>query len=94
VVPLRAKSLGFPGDWFGGPLKAALRNGIRAVREHALSAVRVAGTALTEGQSCPVVMIVGSVRAMAVDLLRGLGVDRAGVLRLTDEALGIPSSED
>jgi uncharacterized membrane protein YgaE (UPF0421/DUF939 family) len=66
----------------------------RAVQEQALSAVRLAGTALTEGQSWPAVMIVGSVRAMAVDLMRGLGVDRAEVLRLTDEALGIPSGED
>jgi hypothetical protein len=65
-----------------------------AVRENALAAVRVAGTALSEGQVWPVVMIVGATRGMAVDLLLGVGVDRAEVLRATDEALGIPAGAE
>jgi hypothetical protein len=62
-----------------------------AVRENALSAVRLAGTALSGGQVLPIVMIVGQIRATAVDLLRGLGLDLPQVLRATEEALDIPS---
>jgi len=65
-----------------------------AVRENALSAVRLAGTALSGVQAWHIVMIVGQIRATAVDLLRGLGLDLAEVLQATDEALGIPGDEE
>jgi len=65
-----------------------------AVRENAMSAVRLAGTALSGSPAWPIVMIVGQIRAAAVDLLRGLGLDLAEVLRATDEALGIPNDEE
>jgi hypothetical protein len=65
----------------------------QAVREHALGAVRLAGTALSDGQAWPLVMIVGQIRGMAVDLLRGVGVDRTEVMQATDEALGMPSPD-
>jgi uncharacterized membrane protein YgaE (UPF0421/DUF939 family) len=66
----------------------------RQARENALRAVRLAGSTLPGGQVLPIVMIVGQVRATAVDLLRGAGLDLAEVLRVTDEALGIARAEE
>jgi uncharacterized membrane protein YgaE (UPF0421/DUF939 family) len=58
------------------------------VREHALTAVRAASSALTHETPLPVAMIVWQVRSTAVDLLRGTGLELAAVLEATDEALG------
>ncbi|GAA2703637.1 hypothetical protein GCM10010429_09700 [Micromonospora olivasterospora] len=58
----------------------------------ALDAVRVAGRVFTSGQTLPVAMIVGQLRATAIDLLRGLAPgDDAAVLGRVDEALGLPA---
>ncbi|SCE79963.1 Uncharacterized membrane protein YgaE, UPF0421/DUF939 family [Micromonospora haikouensis] len=58
----------------------------------ALDAVRGAGRLFASGQPLPLAMIVGQVRATAIDLLRGVGVDDdAAVLGRVDEALGLPA---
>ncbi|MFC8617875.1 aromatic acid exporter family protein [Micromonospora purpureochromogenes] len=58
----------------------------------ALTAVRVAGRLFTPGQTLPLAMIVGQVRATAIDLLRGVRADDdAAVLARVDEALGLPA---
>ncbi|EEP70074.1 membrane protein, partial [Micromonospora sp. ATCC 39149] len=58
----------------------------------ALDAVRVAGRLFASGQPLPLAMIVGQLRATAIDLLRGVGVDDdAAVLGRVDEALGLPA---
>ena len=53
----------------------------------ALDAVRLAAGALEETHDVPVVMIVGQVRATAVDLMLGSGLPRQQVLAAADEAL-------
>ncbi|MEV4201645.1 FUSC family protein [Micromonospora globbae] len=59
--------------------------------EAALDAVRTAGRLYAAGPSLPLAMIIGQVRATAIDLLRGLGVeDDAAVLGRVDQALGLP----
>ncbi|MEV4490645.1 FUSC family protein [Micromonospora coxensis] len=58
--------------------------------EHAMEAVRIAAGLLRTDPPLPVVMIVGQIRATAIDLLRGVGVDDAAVLGRVDEALGLP----
>ncbi|WP_328347568.1 FUSC family protein [Micromonospora sp. NBC_00421] len=58
----------------------------------ALAAVRTAGRLFTPGQSLPLAMIVGQIRATAIDLLRGVRTDDdAAVLARVDEALGLPA---
>ncbi|KXK58394.1 hypothetical protein AWW66_30035 [Micromonospora rosaria] len=58
----------------------------------ALAAVRVAGRLFTSGQTLPLAMIVGQVRAIAIDLLRSVAADDdATVLARVDEALGLPA---
>ncbi|MEH0846037.1 FUSC family protein [Micromonospora sp. CPCC 205711] len=57
----------------------------------ALEAVRIAGRLFAPAQTLPLVMIVGQIRATAIDLLRGVrGDDDAAVLARVDEALGLP----
>ncbi|MFC3502657.1 aromatic acid exporter family protein [Micromonospora krabiensis] len=59
--------------------------------EAALAAVHTAGQLFTPGQSLPLVMIIGQVRATAIDLLRGVGADDdATVLGRVDHSLGLP----
>jgi uncharacterized membrane protein YgaE (UPF0421/DUF939 family) len=59
----------------------------------ALEAVRIAGRLFTPGQTLPLAMIIGQVRATAIDLLRGVGGDDdAAVLGRVDEAVGLPAS--
>jgi uncharacterized membrane protein YgaE (UPF0421/DUF939 family) len=58
----------------------------------ALAAVRVAGGLFTPGHTLPLAMIIGQVRATAIDLLRSVGSeDDATVLARVDEALGLPA---
>ncbi|MFJ6194621.1 aromatic acid exporter family protein [Micromonospora sp. NPDC092111] len=58
----------------------------------ALAAVRIAGQLFTPGQTLPLAMIVGQIRATAIDLLRGVRTDDdAAVLARVDEALGLPA---
>ncbi|MCX4390554.1 FUSC family protein [Micromonospora peucetia] len=57
--------------------------------EAAMAAVRVAGRLLGSDPSLPVTMIVGQIRATAIDLLRGVGRDDVAVLERVDEALGV-----
>ncbi|GAB2961559.1 FUSC family protein [Micromonospora polyrhachis] len=59
-------------------------------RESALDAVRTAGRLSGDSPPLPVVMIVGQVRATAIDLLRGAGAENKGVLDAIDEAVGLP----
>ncbi|MEV1132155.1 FUSC family protein [Agromyces sp. NPDC049794] len=81
----------------GAALAADLDGDTRAADRHAgeaervtLEAVRAAGRLFTPGQTLPLAMIVGQVRATAIDLLRGVGTDDdAAVLTRVDEALGL-----
>ncbi|MGC4789128.1 FUSC family protein [Micromonospora sp. DT178] len=57
--------------------------------EAAMTAVRVAGRLLASDPALPVTMIVGQIRATAIDLLRGVGHDDVAVLVRVDEALGV-----
>ncbi|NES16202.1 MULTISPECIES: aromatic acid exporter family protein [Micromonospora] len=57
----------------------------------ALAAVRIGAELLDADPPLPVVMIVGQIRATAIDLLRGVGKDDVAVLNRVDEALGLPS---
>ncbi|MGB2567182.1 FUSC family protein [Micromonospora citrea] len=58
----------------------------------ALAAVRAVGRLFTPGQTLPLAVIVGQVRATAIDLLRGVRTDDdAAVLARVDEALGLPA---
>jgi uncharacterized membrane protein YgaE (UPF0421/DUF939 family) len=66
----------------------------QVVRDNALQAVRLAARALEQSHTLPVIMIVGQVRAAAVDLLRGLGTDLRQVLQDTEEALGMSSGDE
>lgn len=66
------------------------RHAARADRA-ALVAVRTAGGLFTPGRSLPLVMIIGQVRATAIDLLRGVSADDdRTVLGRVDEAVGLP----
>ncbi|WP_234359007.1 aromatic acid exporter family protein [Plantactinospora sp. BC1] len=56
----------------------------------ALDAVRTAGRLLTRNPPLPIIMIVGQIRATAIDLLRGVNADDVAVLGRVDEALGLP----
>ncbi len=57
----------------------------------ALAAVRLAGGLFAAGPPLPLIMIIGQVRATAIDLLRGVGGDDdAEVLARVDDALGLP----
>ncbi|SCG35342.1 FUSC family protein [Micromonospora humi] len=57
----------------------------------ALEAVRSAGRLFTAGPTLPLAMIIGQVRATAIDLLRGVGVDDdATVLSRVDAAVTGP----
>jgi uncharacterized membrane protein YgaE (UPF0421/DUF939 family) len=60
----------------------------------ALAAVRTVGRLLAASPPLPVVVIVGQVRATAIDLLRAAGGDDAEVLGRVDDALGLPPLED
>ncbi|MEH0841126.1 FUSC family protein [Micromonospora sp. CPCC 205711] len=56
----------------------------------AMEAVRIAAGLLRRDPPLPVVMIVGQIRATAIDLMRGVGVDDGAVLGRVDEACGLP----
>lgn len=60
------------------------------VETAALDAVRVAGRLLPDGPPLPLIMIVGQLRATAIDLMRGTGADDIDVLSRVDEAIGLP----
>lgn len=60
-----------------------------AVVATSLEAIRIAAGALQESRDVPVVMIVGQVRATAVDVMLGAGMDLQQVLSAADDALGI-----
>ncbi|WP_406045609.1 FUSC family protein [Micromonospora sp. NBC_00898] len=64
---------------------------VRRADEAALEAVRIGAELLESDPSLPVVMIVGQIRATAIDLLRGVGKDDVAVLTRVDEALGMPA---
>ncbi|MGC1214416.1 MAG: hypothetical protein WA890_24540 [Micromonospora sp.] len=56
----------------------------------ALAAVRIGAELLESDPPLPVIMIIGQIRATAIDLLRGVGKDDVAVLNRVDEALGLP----
>ncbi len=58
--------------------------------ELALDAMRSARHLLTVGEPLPVVMIVGQLRAAAIDLLRAAGSDEIESLSRVEAALGLP----
>ena len=60
-------------------------------RSHALEASRLATEVLSMRHDLPVSVLVGQVRAMSVDLLRGTGMDQAKALRALEEAAGTAS---
>lgn len=57
----------------------------------AFAAIAAARPLLWGDQPLPVVMIVGQLRSITIDLLRGIGADDATVLARVDHALGFPS---
>ncbi|GAA2700691.1 FUSC family protein [Actinoplanes palleronii] len=57
--------------------------------EFALTAVRIAAGLLAAEPDLPVTMIVGQIRATAIDLLRGTGQPDADALTRVDKALGL-----
>ncbi|MGQ5261557.1 FUSC family protein [Micromonospora sp. ZYX-F-536] len=74
-----------------GQEEAADRHAARAEKS-ALAAVHTAGQLFGSTQTLPLAMIIGQVRATAIDLLRGLSPDDdVTVLARVDEALGLPA---
>ncbi|SCE98406.1 Fusaric acid resistance protein-like [Micromonospora mirobrigensis] len=61
--------------------------------EAALEAVRIAARMLETDPPLPLVMIIGQIRATAVDLLRGTLGEDAAVVDRVDEALGLPTTD-
>ncbi|MET7672878.1 FUSC family protein [Micromonospora luteifusca] len=60
--------------------------------EAALAAVHTAGQLFGSTQTLPLAMIIGQIRATAIDLLRGVNPeDDVAVLARVDEALGLPA---
>ncbi len=57
----------------------------------AFTAIEVARPLLWGDQPLPVVMIVGQLRSITIDLMRGVGADDATVLARVDHALGFPT---
>ncbi|MDG9673725.1 FUSC family protein [Micromonospora sp. DH14] len=73
-----------------GREETADRHATRA-DESALAAVHAAGQLFGSTQTLPLAMIIGQVRATAIDLLRGVNPgDDAAVLARVDDALGLP----
>ncbi|MGC4813899.1 FUSC family protein [Micromonospora sp. DT228] len=71
--------------------ETAERHGSRA-DESALAAVHTAGQLFGATPTLPLAMIIGQVRATAIDLLRGVNPeDDTAVLARVDEALGLPA---
>ena len=56
----------------------------------AFAAIADARPLLWGDQPLPVVMIIGQLRSITIDLMRGVGVDDATVLAGVDHALGFP----
>ncbi|MEO5834999.1 MAG: hypothetical protein ABIR83_16755, partial [Nakamurella sp.] len=63
----------------------------RRAETSAFAAIADARPLLWGDQPLPVVMIVGQLRSITIDLLRGVGADDATVLVRVDHALGFPS---
>ncbi|MEH1165073.1 FUSC family protein [Micromonospora sp. CPCC 205539] len=73
-----------------GQDETADRHAARA-GDAALAAVHTAGQLFGSTQTLPLAMIIGQVRATAIDLLRGVNPDEdAAVLARVDDALGLP----
>jgi uncharacterized membrane protein YgaE (UPF0421/DUF939 family) len=72
-----------------GDADAVGRHAARA-EETVLQAVRTGAHLLPDGQSLPVLVIVGQLRNAAIDLLRAIGADDMGSLSRVDSALGLP----
>ncbi|MGC4746173.1 FUSC family protein [Micromonospora sp. DT201] len=71
--------------------EAADRHATRA-DEAALASVHAAGQLFGSTQTLPLAMIIGQIRATAIDLLRGVNPeDDVAVLARVDEALGLPA---
>ncbi|MFC5926327.1 FUSC family protein [Micromonospora vulcania] len=71
-----------------GQDETAERHAARA-ETAALAAVHTAGQLFSSTQTLPLAMIIGQVRATAIDLLRGVNPDDDAVLTRVDEALGV-----
>jgi hypothetical protein len=64
------------------------------VRQLALKAVGEATALLAGHKDLGTSALVGEVRAMAMDLLRGTGMDRAEVMEALEEGVSNPNSEN
>ena len=64
------------------------------MRRLVLKAVGEATALLEEHKDLGTSVLVGEIRAMAMDLLRGTGMDRAEVLEALEEAVSSPNSEN
>ena len=64
------------------------------VRRLVLKVIGEATALLEEHNDLGTSALVGEIRAMAIDLLRGTGMDRAEVLEALEEATGSPNSEN
>jgi uncharacterized membrane protein YgaE (UPF0421/DUF939 family) len=88
AVAVRAVDQAMAAD-LTGDQDAAQRHAERG-EELALDTLRTARHLLTAGAPLPVIMIVGQLRASAIDLLRAAGSDEVESLGLVEEALGLP----
>ncbi|MEH0970558.1 FUSC family protein [Micromonospora sp. CPCC 205546] len=90
AIPALAAAVRAAGEAVATDLtgEGADRHAARA-DEAAMTAVRVAGRLVGSDPALPVMMIVGQIRATAIDLLRGVGHDDVAVLERVDEALGV-----
>ena len=62
-----------------------------ALDVEAMSAIVISRTVLASRQPLPIVMIIGQLRSITIDLLRGAGNDETQVLNRVDHELGFPS---
>ncbi len=61
----------------------------RRVDDAAMAAIAAARPLLQNDQPLPLVMMIGQLRSITIDLLRGVGSDDSGVLSRVDAALGL-----
>jgi uncharacterized membrane protein YgaE (UPF0421/DUF939 family) len=88
AVAMRSVDAAIAADLAGD--EDAAQHHAEQAEELALDALRSARHLLTVGAALPVVMIVGQLRASAIDLLRAAGSDEIESLTRVEAALGLP----
>jgi len=97
-LPLALRHLQLAVAHLGEALVAELRRDEAAfgsaradLEAETMTAIALSRSILTSHQPLPVVVIVGQLRSITIDLLRGAGDDDAGVINRIDEELGFPT---